>query len=242
MRATKIIVEPYWKNFYTFAGLAALLIVAAGIADTILSMVAGEAAPNHAVPATEWFHLFETNPITALSNLGLINIITLSLGIPVYLALLHVHRQTNPAFAGLAATLYFIGVAIYISSNTVFSMLAISSQYALASDSQRVFLEEAARAALAQGADLTPGTFMGLGYTQLGGLIMALILLRAGVFSKKTAWPGILGFTCMLIFFTLAAFSPQLFSTAMLTSLIGGLALMIYHILIAFRLFSAQSA
>lgn len=241
MRATKIIVEPLWKNFYTIAGLAALLIVAAGIADTILSMVAGEAAPNHAVPVTEWFHLFETSPITALSNLGLINIITLSLGIPVYLALFHVHRQTNPAFAGLAATLYFIGVAIYISSNTVFSMLAISSQYALASDSQRVFLEEAARAALAQGADLTPGTFMGLGYTQLGGLIMALVLLRAGVFSKKTAWPGILGFACMLIFFILTAFVPQLFSTAMLTSLIGGLALMIYHILIAFRLFSAHS-
>ena len=226
-----------WKDFYKFAGAMAILIVLAGLADMVVSMMGGEARENSTIPVVEWFELLQTLPIIALSNLGLINIITQVLGIPIYLALFNAHRRVNPGFAALSAILFFMGTAIYISSNTVFSMLALSRQYLVAVDAQKVLLEAAGRAALAHGADLTPGTYMGFLFTQTAGLIMALVILRGGIFSKLTGWVGLLGFSCMLIFFSLAAFAPAQFATAMLIAIPGGLLLIAYQLLIARKLF-----
>jgi len=56
---------------------------------------------------------------------------------------------------------------------------------------------------------------------------------------KWTAWFGLFGFGCMILFFPLAAFAPEQFTIAMLISMVGGLALMAYHILLARRLFQS---
>ena len=237
MKPTHFTIEGPWKAFYKVAAGAALTIVLVGILDIVLSMSAGEAKANSAIPVTEWFTLLQTNPIPALSNLGMINLITLSLGIPVYLALFHIHQRSKPATAALAALLFFIGAAVYFSSNTVFSMLALSTQYAVAPAAEKPLLEAAGRAALALGADLTPGTLLGLCFAQAGGVLMALVMLRGGLFGKWTAWLGVFGFGCMLVFFPFAAFAPKQFTLAMLISMFGGLALMAYHVLLARRLF-----
>lgn len=226
-----------WNRFYQIAGTAALLIVLMGMVDIVVSMSAGEAQENTAVAVSEWFALLQTNRFAALCNLGLINITTLSLGTPVFLALYHVHRRADPAAALLSAGLFFIGTAVYISSNTLFAMLTLSNQYAVAPEAQKPLLEAAGMAALAQGADLTPGTFVGLLFTQTAGLLMASVMLRGGIMDKKTAWLGLAGYACMLVFFALTAFAPALFDTALLISMVGGLALMAYHILFARRLF-----
>ncbi len=237
MNQSNIIINQNWKNFYKFAAFAALLIVLAGLIDIGTSMAAGEAQENSAISVTEWFALFQSNRFFALGSLGLINMITLSLGIPVYIALFIVHQRNHPAFAALASVIFFIGTAIYISSNTMLPILALSQQYASAPEAQKPLLEAAGRAALAQGADLTPGTFMGLLYTQLAGVIMSSVMLKGGVFSKFTGWLGLLGFGGMLIFFSLTAFTPALFNTALLISAVCGLALMAYYILFALKLF-----
>jgi hypothetical protein len=226
-----------WKDFYKVAGVIALLIVLVGLVDTITSVLGGEAIENSTVSVVEWFTLFQTNRFSALSNLGLINIITLTLGIPLYLALYNAHRRDNPAFAVLASVFFFIGTAVYISSNTVFSMLALSNQYAAATDAQKFLLEAAGRAVLAQGADLTPGTFMGFFFTQTAGSIMAIVMLRGGVFSKWTAWVGLAGFVFTSIFFIIAAFVPANFDVAMMFAMLGGPLLMVYHIMLASRFF-----
>ena len=237
MQTSNIEIDPRWKGFYKVAGTMALLIVLVGLVDTVTSMMGGEAHVNSAVSVADWFTLFQTNRLAALGNLGLFNILTLSLGIPLYLALLNVHRQNNPSFAALAVILFVMGTAIYISSNTIFSMLALSSQYADASEAQKPLLEAAGRALLAQGADLTPGTFMGFLFTQSAAMLMAFVLLRGGIFSKVASWLGVTGFGLMLIFFAVAAFAPEQFTTAMMISAPGGLLLIAYHILLARRLF-----
>ena len=226
-----------WKGFYKFAGTMALLIVLVGLVDTVTSMLGGEAHENSVVNVVEWFTLFQSNRFAALGNLGLFNILTLSLGIPLYLALFVVHRHNHPSFAALAAILFVTGTAVYISSNTVFSMLALSDQYTVADETQKPLLEAAGRALLAQGADLTPGTFMGFLFTQTAGMMLAFVLLWGGVFGKATAWLGATGFGLMLVFFVVAAFMPAQFSTAIMISAPGGLLLIAYHILLARRLF-----
>jgi hypothetical protein len=200
-------------------------------------MFGGEAHENSAVSVVDWFTLFQTNRLTALGNLGLFNILTLSLGVPLYLALFIVHRQNYPSFAALAAVLFVMGTAVYVSSNTIFSMLVLSIEYALATESQKPLLEAAGGALLAQGADLTPGTFMGFFFTQTAGMMMAFVLLQGRIFNKVTAWLGVAGFGIMLVFFIIAAFIPAQFNTAMVISAPGGLSLLAYHILLARRLF-----
>jgi hypothetical protein len=227
----------HWKKFYKFSGVMALLIVLVGLVDISLSILGGEVHENSGVSVVDWFTLFETHRFASLGNLGLFNMLTLSLGIPVYLALFNVHRQTQPAYAALAATLFLMGTAVYISSNTLFSMLSISNQYATASAIQKPLLEAAGHVILALGADLTPGTFMGFLFTQTAGLMMSFVLLSARIFSKVNAWLGVIGFGLMLVFFVMAAFVPEQFNTALMISAPGGLLLMAYQILLARRLF-----
>jgi hypothetical protein len=229
--------DAYWKDFYKVAGTAAVLIVLAGLVDTITSMLGGEARETSSVSVLEWFTLFQSNPFYALSNLGLINIITLTLGIPLYLALYNIHRRDNPGFAMLAAALFFIGTAVYTSTNTVFSMFALSDQYEAAAVSQKALLEAAGRAVLAQGADLTPGTFMGFFFTQTAGMIMTSVMLRARVFSNWTARVGLVGFVLTSIFFLLAAFMPASYGAALIFAMLGGLLLLGYHLMLARRFF-----
>ncbi|MCC6147216.1 MAG: hypothetical protein IT308_06565 [Anaerolineaceae bacterium] len=226
-----------WKAFYKTAGIMALLIVIAGLVDAITSMMGGEARDNSTVNVVEWFNLFQTNQFFAFSNLGLINTITLSLGIPIYLALYRVHRREQPAPAALASILFFIGTAVYLSSNTVFSLFALSRQYAVAAETQKPLLEATGRALLAQGADLTPGTFMGFFFTQTAGTLITIVMLRGGIFGRWTALTGLAGFSLMSVFFVLAAFVSEKYDTAMVVSLPGGLLLMAYQILLARRFF-----
>ena len=237
MEHTKIENNTQWKAFYKMAGTMALLIVIAGLVDALTSNMGAGARENSSISISEWFTLFQTNRFSAFSCLGMINIITLSLSIPVYLALYHAHRRDHPAFAALAAILFFIGTAVYISSNTVFPLFALSKQYAVAAEAQKPLLEAAGRALLAQGADLTPGTFLGLLFTQIAGLLITSVMLRDRVFGKWIGGVGLVGFGLTTVFFTLAAFAPENFATAMLFAMPGGLILMAYQIMLARRFF-----
>jgi hypothetical protein len=226
-----------WKAFYKTSGVMALLIVLVGLMDAITSMLGGEARDNSTVSIIEWFTLFQTNRFYAFSNLGLINMISLTLGIPIYIALFNAHRRDQPAFAALASILFFIGTAVYLSSNTAFPLFALSKQYAVATAAQRPLLEAAGRAALAQGADLTPGTFMGFFFTQTAGILITWVMLRSVVFGKWTALAGLAGFSLMSVFFVLAAFAPEEYGTAMFFAMAGSLMLVAYEILLARRFF-----
>ena len=237
MEQSNVKTNTHWKTFYKTAAIMALLIVIAGLVDTITSMLGGEARENSAISVVEWFMLFQNDRFYAFSYLGIINVITLSLGIPLYLALYHAHQQEQPAFAALAAMLFFIGTAIYISSNTVFSLFALSKQYAAAAESQKPLLEAAGRALLAQGADLTPGTFMGFFFTQIAGLLISGIMLRGRVFGKWIGGVGLVGYGLTSIFFVLSAFAPQSFNMAMSFAMPGGLLLVAYQIMLARKLF-----
>ena len=228
--------DTQWKVMYKVAGTMALLIVLAGLTDGITSMGI-EAQDNSSIQIVEWFSLFQTDRFAAFSRLGVINIITLTLCIPIYLSYNRAFRQDRPALTALASSLYFIGTVVYLSSNTVLPLFGLSQQYALAAGAQKPVLEAAGLALLAQGADLTTGTFIGLFLTQIANLMIAANMLRGNVFSKWTGWCGLAGFSVMSIFFILTAFIPGQYDTAMIIAMPGGLILIAYQIMLARRFF-----
>jgi hypothetical protein len=236
MNQTLFLPEPQSKTLYKVAGTMAVLIVVAGLIDALTSMGI-EARDNRTVNILEWFTLFQTNRFAAFSSLGLINILSLSLGIPIYLAFNQAYRQERPVLTAFASILFFIGMAVYVSSNTVFPLFAISQQYSASPAAQKPVLEAAGRALLVQGADLTSGTFLGLGLTQMAGLLMTSIMLRGNVFSRWTGRVGLAGFSLMSVFFFLTAFAPERYATAMIIAAPGGLILIAYQILLARKFF-----
>ena len=113
----------------------------------------------------------------------------------------------------------------------------MGKQYALAVEVQKPVLEAAGRALLAQGADLTPGTFMGLILTQTAGLLITSVMLRGHVFGKWTGGIGLVGYSLTTVFFILAAFTPEHYDTAMVFVMPGGLILLSYQIMLAYKFF-----
>jgi hypothetical protein len=71
---------------------------------------------------------------------------------------------------------------------------------------------------------------------------MALIMLRGRVFSRWTAWAGILGEACLLIFNICAAFASAVYNIAMVFAMLGGPLSMLWLALIASGLLRARKS
>lgn len=228
-----------WQSLYKVGGAAALLAILVALADMTLTFFPAGAEQPGSMTAIDWFELFQTNWFFGLRNLGLLpNILTLCLLIPVFMALYTVHRTTNQAQAALALILSLLGTAIYLSNNAAFPMLTLSAKYANATtDAQRTLLAAAGEAILARGEDFTPGTFMGFLFGEVAIIVITFVMLRGGIFSRATAYAGILGGICLTVFTIWTTFIPMLFEVAMLLAMIGGLLSIAWYILTARRLF-----
>lgn len=225
-----------WKSLYFVGGTTALIAVVVGMVEILISFMPGGNTPYETV--TDWFALFQNNWFLGLRNLGLLNIFLTVLGIPTFLALYGVHRRVNQAYAALAMIISFIGVAVFLATNRAFSMLALSHQYATATtEAQRAMVAAAGQAQLSVGQSHTPGTFLGFFLSEVAGIIISVVMLQSKIFSKASAYTGIVGFSFLLIFDIASSFTPASDGAAMIFAMIGGLLSMIWYILLARRLF-----
>ena len=226
-----------WKSLYKVGGAAALIAVLVGLIEIIITFLPGGGMSSGTVTVIDWFTLFQNNWFLGLRNLGLLNIVLTALEIPIFFALYAVHWRANKAYAALAMIISFVGVAVFFATNRAFPMLELSGQYAVATtDAQRSMLAAAGQAMLSVGNSHTPGTFMGFLLSEFAGIVISIVMLRSKVFSKATAYAGILGFGLLLIFEVCSSFVPA-FDLAIIFAMGGGLLSMAWYILVARRLF-----
>jgi len=222
--------DSHWKGLYKVAAAAALLIVAMIPIQAIVFVAwpPPDFLPNVST-VTDWFTLFQNNWLLGLLELDLLLIADYALGGLVTLALYVALRRTSESFTAIALILGLVGIADYIASNPAFSMLSLSDQYAAATtDAQRSMFLAAGQAMLA----VYQGTAFLVSFVLLvvAPLILSVVMLRSNIFSKVTAYVGILGSAIAL------AIGPLL-------SLISVVVFAIWYILIARRLFQlGQSA
>jgi hypothetical protein len=227
-----------WKGLYRLAAVAALVIIVASMLDIIVTMFPWGATPDPGkASVTEWFSLIQANWFLGLRGLGLLNILTIGLATPVFLALLAVQRRHNLAFSGLALILVVIGATIYISNNSALSMLTLSRRYALAtSEAEKAQLAAAGQMLLTRAEDFTPGAYAGFIFAEVGYLLAALVMLHSGQFGKATARVGLVGFALMIISTSWATFVPIYYDATVLMAMVGGLCCMAWFFLVARRL------
>ena len=147
----------------------------------------------------------------------------------VLLALYITLRRTSQSFMAIALTVGLVGIAAYFASTAAFEMLSLSDQYAAATtEAERSMFLAAGQAMLA----IYQGTTFDVGYILEGValLIIAVVMLRSTLFSKRTACVGILLGVMSLV--------PPTAGTIGLLFALGSLVpLEIWDILIARRLF-----
>jgi hypothetical protein len=212
-----------WKGLYRVGGAAALIMAVFIPIQFIIFVV-------WPPPSTVigWFTLFQNNRLLGLLDLDLLSLADYALMGLMFLALYAALRRASESFMAIATTLAFVGIAVYYASNTAFSMLSLSDQYAAATtDAQRSIFLAAGQAMLG----IYQGTAFDVSYVlvSVAPLIMSAVMLRSNIFSKVTAHVGILANVLGLAYFLPAV--------GVLLSLISVVGLAIWYILIARRLY-----
>ena len=225
-----------WTGLYKLGAVTSLLILCTALLEILITFLPGGYASAETV--VDWFNLLRDNWFLGLRNLGLLNIVMMALGTPMFFALCMTHRKVNPNFSVLAMIISFIGDAVFYATNRAFAILDLSHQYAVAStDSQRAVLEAAGQALLVVGQSHVPGTFLGFCLGEIAGILISVVMLQGGIFGKLNAWVGILGFGMLLLYEICQSFIPGAASFALIFAMIGGILNLVWYGLIAQRFF-----
>jgi hypothetical protein len=213
-----------WKGLYRVGATAALIMV---VVFFPIQIIAFAMAP---IPTTaiDWFTLLQNNRLLGLLDLDLLYVADQALLIPIFLALYVALRRANKAYMAVATIFGVVGATVYFATNNAFSMLYLSDQYAAATtDAQRSLFLAAGEAVIAVSQGTGWYVFNLLGSVAL--LIVSVVMLRSNIFSRATAYVGLLGSIFGLAFFVPAA--------GIFFLLISAFALQIWFILIARRLY-----
>lgn len=176
-----------WRGLYRIAAVAALL--SAAFIPVQIAVLITNPFPTD---AAGWFEFFQRNMLIALLDLDILLVADNLLLIPILLALYVTLRKDSESLMALGVTTAIIGIPLFIASNPAFEMLALSDRYAAATtDVERSGLLAAGQMLLAT----WQGTAFQAGYllASIGGLLIAVAMLRSGVFSKAIGYLGFAG-------------------------------------------------
>ena len=199
--------------------------------------------PNEAIG---WFTLFQSNPLLGFVYLGIQDAVIAILSVPLFLALYQVLKGVSRIWALLATVFAMIGITMYLSMHTSFSVLSLSSQYARATTEAR----KATLLAGGQALIADPRVGFGLVIVWAAAFVISILMLRGKVFSKFTSIVGMAGFFLLLLGITVPAgytTTDTLITPAesVITALSiggGGLLSLIWYVLVGVKLFSLKGS
>lgn len=172
-------------------------------------------------PATarEAFDLLQQNRVVGLLRLDLPTVLALPLYYLVFLGLFTALRPEDPAGATLATALAFVGVTLVLATPMGLSMLPLSDKYAAAtSDETRRQLLATGEAILATDMWHSTAGFVGGLLAQSGAVLVSFVMLRTRVFSRTTAWVGLLTHGLDLAHIAVIPFAPGIGALLMMAA------------------------
>jgi hypothetical protein len=169
-------------------GIAAFILIAYSLATLVQITVLG----GQPTSAAEAFGLLQNHRAVGLLRLDLPTVTVMPLYYLLFLGLFAALRRTSQAMSLLSTVLAFAGVTLVLATPTALSMLPLSDRYAAAtSEAMRAQLLAAGEALMANDIWHGTGAILGGALLQCGAVLISLVMLRGGVFSKATAWLGI---------------------------------------------------
>jgi hypothetical protein len=177
--------ESSWSDLFTIAGWVVAIMILLIPLQIVIYML-------WPTPETvqESFALLQENKLAGLLSLEITYILSNILSIPLYLAFYVSLRRFNQSLMTIATAAGLIAIALVFTARPAFDLLFLSDQYAAATtEAQQALILAAGQAKIA----LQFGTAQNVHYV-LGAialLIISVVQLRSDVFSKTTAYVGI---------------------------------------------------
>lgn len=230
--------DKQWKSIYKFGAITTIIVLAGIILDMVVGSITG--ADIAALPHTaiEKFIQFKDYPLLGLYNLDLLNTIIQIIFIPSIFAIYGVHRKVLNPSALLTLILFLFGTTIFVTSNTALTMLDLSHKYFnTASDEQKLLIAAAGEAMFAKGSHGSLGVFMGFVLIPFSNALISGVMLSGKIFSRATAYVGIIGNSLMVLYVVMVTFIPAVEAMAIAFAMPAGLMVMIWMILFTIKLF-----
>lgn len=175
-----------WATLYRIGGAAAAAVLALAFVQIVVFVVWPLPTKTE-----EWLALFQNNAVVGLLSMDLLLIVDWILMALMYLALYVALRHVSPSLMAIGLVLELVAVAAYMASTTAFEMLSLTGAYATAATAAE------RSALLAVGSALVAsweGTAFSVSYvlSAVAALIVSAVMLRGAVFSRPTAYAGLL--------------------------------------------------
>ncbi len=175
-----------WKNLHKIGGISAQIIAALLIGEVLVYSVLPN--PNTTI---DYLELFLNNSLFGLLHFDLLGMISYLLFIPVVLSLYMILRENSESIMLISTILFFVGIVVFFATNTGFSMLSISKQYAMAkTEAEQAMLLSSFHSILTL---FKVQAFM-VSYIIVSAawVMIAAVMLKSELFSRLTAYMGIL--------------------------------------------------
>jgi hypothetical protein len=184
---------------------------------------------------TGYFTLLQNNKLLGLFDFYLLDFIAFVFFIPVFAALYFALRRISSSWMVIATALGFVGITVYLVSNTAFCMLSLSGQYAAATTEAQKAMFLAAGQVMLTLFNVT-GLYVSYVFFSIWGVIISVVMLRSNIFSKATGYVGIVANAVAIVSIAIA-FEPAAGGALMAVSFV---VLEIWLILTAHRLFKQR--
>jgi hypothetical protein len=190
--------DPRWKDLYKIGGITAIvseIVIFLGIVAFFLWPYSPGNKSTESI-----FVLLQSNKLGGLISLDLFLVVGNLFGILLFLALYVSLKQVNESYALIALVLGLVAAISIIPARPISELSSLSGLYASATTS-------AAKSQYLAAGEALLALFNGTAWfvnTLLGGislLISSFLMLRSNVFSKSTAYVGIITNIAVCCFF-----------------------------------------
>jgi hypothetical protein len=230
--------EASWKSLYQPSSAAALILLVYSLVTMVILVAIG----GQPETAREGFSMLQENRLAGLLRLDVLSVLVMPLYYLLFLGLYAALKKTHNSYATVATLFVFAGLTLFLATPSVFSWLALSDKFAVAtSEEQKTLLLAAGEAILASDMWHGSGPIMGGILMQTGALIISVIMLWSKDFAKPTAYVGIVTHGLDLAHILIGFFSA---TGGVITMVIAGPLYLIWFPLIArdfFRLGRSSS-
>lgn len=177
-----------WKVLYRVAAVAALVSELTILLGLVTYFIWPYAPGNQSTESI--FLLLQTNILGGLISLDLFLLLSNLFGVMLFLGLYASLRSVNESYALIALVMGLIAIILLVPARPIIELLSLSRLYVSATT-------EAARSQYLAAGDALLALFDGMGWfmnTLLGALSLltsSLLMLRSRLFTKSTAYVGI---------------------------------------------------
>jgi hypothetical protein len=177
------------NNLCRIGGFAALVLVISSLATMVQIMILG----GQPTSAAQAFDLLQHHRAIALLRLDLPTVTCMPLYYFVFLGLFAALRRNDQLNTLLATVLAFTGTTLVLATPTALSLIPLSDKFAATTnDTARNQLLAAGEALLATDIWHSTGAIVGGVLLQCGAVLISIVMLKGSIFTKTTAWIGII--------------------------------------------------